>query len=92
MKVLLTVLVIAQIFLVVLVVTPPFVDRHDLAMAVAAYSQNPSQDNLKQLQHRQSITRQIAFCAASAVTVLLVANSFGLVFVGRRLRLVRVAA
>ena len=92
MKVLLTVLILAEIFLVVLVLTPVFVDRRDLARAVAAHFQNPSQDNLRELEHQQSITRQIAFCDKSTVAVLLVANSCGLVFVSRRLRHVQIAA
>jgi hypothetical protein len=92
MKVLFIILILVEIFLAILVITPPLVDRHDLASAVLAYSQDQSQDNLKELQLQQDITSQIEFRMMLTVALLLVVNSCGLFLVGRRLRRIRAAA
>ena len=87
MRVLFIILIFVEIFLVTLMVAPIFVDRRDLAIAVVAYSREPSQENLREMETQQRITQQIRFRLRASVAVLLVANSCGLFFVGRRRRL-----
>jgi hypothetical protein len=92
MKALFIVLILVEIVLTVLVFTPPLVDRRALASAVMAYHQDPSQEHLRERQFQHDVTRQIAFRLTLSVGVLLVANSFGLLLVGRRLRHVQTTA
>jgi hypothetical protein len=84
MRVLFVILILLEMLLVMLVFTPMFMDRHDLASAVVAYHRDPSQDNLRELETQQRITQQIRFHFTASVVVLLVLNSCGLFFVGRR--------
>jgi hypothetical protein len=73
-----------EIFIVALMFSPVFVDRHDLATAVVAYRRDPSQDNVGELQRQQRFTEQIIITVRTSLAVLLLANSWGLFVVGRR--------
>jgi hypothetical protein len=92
MRVLFIIMVLVEMLLVMLMLTPLYVDRHDHARAVEAYLHDPSQETLRELETQRRISQQIRHRVNASVAVLLVANSCGLFFVGRRWRLSKQAS
>jgi len=84
-KKLLVIMALLELFLALLVISPIFVDRRDLARAVYNYSQEPTEENRKRLEAEQEITARIRLHGRLVIVGLFAANTCGLVAVCHRL-------
>jgi hypothetical protein len=82
----LAILVAAELFLGILLVSPTFVDRHDLARAVVAYHREPTEANRVTMEAEQEITARMLRNGRLTVAGLWVLNTGALVLVIRRLK------
>ena len=86
MRVLLAILVATELSLGILLVSPIFVDRHDLARAVAAYHREPTEAHRVTMEAEQEITARIRRNGRLTVVGLWVLNTGALVMVIRKLK------
>lgn len=89
MKLLQVILIITEVVVVLLLVSPRLVESHSLARAIAAYRDDPSAQRKSELEHEQQTVRFIRVQMSVFIIVLLAANSAGLYYVSRRIRLGR---
>jgi hypothetical protein len=86
MKLLRFILILLEVLFLLLLVFPPFVESRPLAQAIVAYHDQPSAEHQEEMERQQSHVRTVRFGTSIFTAVLLVANSFGLFYVSRRIR------
>ena len=80
------ILILSEALFLLLLVCPPFVESRPLAQAIVAYHDQPSAEHQAELERQQSQVRSVRFRMSAFIAVLLVANTFGLFYVSRRIR------
>jgi len=83
---LLVILVLLELLLAVGSVGPIFVDRRELARAIADYSRDRTEESRKKMEAEQDITTRIRLHDRVVIVSLLVVNTCGLAFAYRRFR------
>lgn len=86
MKLIRLVLIVSEVWLFVLLLSPPFVESHLLARAINAYHQDPSAENKTTLELQRERVQHRRLVQSLFIGGLLAANSVGLFYVSRLLR------
>ena len=86
MKLFRLVLIVSEVFLFLLFLSPPFVGGHPLARAIVAYHQDPSVQNKSELELQRELHQHRRFVQSLLIGSLLAVNTVGLFYVSRLLR------
>lgn len=86
MKLLRLVLIVSEVFLFFLFLSPPFVGSHLLARAIVAYHQDPSAENKTTLELQRERVQRRRLVQSLFIGSLLAVNTVGLFHVSRLLR------
>jgi hypothetical protein len=86
MKMLLVLSIVIEVVLVLLAFSPVFVDRQSAARAFVEWRNNPTPENKSAWEREAALSRREGLFIDISVWTLLVANTFGLIVLIRKIR------
>ena len=86
MKMLLALLFVVEVFLVLLVFSPVFVDRQSASRAFVEWHNNPTPENKSIWEREAVVSRREGYIAGIFSIALLAANSVSLIVLIRKIR------
>jgi hypothetical protein len=86
MKMLLVLLFVVEVFLVLLVFSPVFVNRHSASRAFVEWHNNPTPENKSIWEREAAVSRREGYIIDIFSITLLAANSVGLIVLIRKIR------
>jgi len=85
-KIIRTILIVTGVFLLLLLVFPPFIESGDFTHAIFTYKQAPSEQSKRELEYQRRLVHDKIVHEVIVIAGGLVANSLALYWVSRRIK------